>query len=144
MLNLRATFYRSFARFPGAKLNGKKHLQIIYITSRSSLRSVTYTSVLHDIKRVDDTARATDVPGAEKGLSRDTEKAGSFDWQILRRRFRLLSNCGFVAVRRRADGFTSKAASTFSLVGSHLNKLTGYEDIEVLKRRVVEQGMSSP
>ncbi|KAF9489556.1 hypothetical protein BDN71DRAFT_1528114 [Pleurotus eryngii] len=41
--------------------------------------------------------------------------------------------------RRYADQFTSSARTTFSQLGSQLNKVTGYEEIEALKRRVVDQ-----
>ncbi|KAH6912899.1 sensitive to high expression protein 9 [Coprinopsis sp. MPI-PUGE-AT-0042] len=44
-----------------------------------------------------------------------------------------------VAVRTRADGFTAETKTTFSQLGQHLNKVTGYEEIEALKRDVVEQ-----
>lgn len=41
-----------------------------------------------------------------------------------------------------ADDFTAKSKSTFSQLGCRLNQLTGYEEIEVLKRGVAKQGMS--
>ncbi|KAJ7242821.1 Mdm33 family-domain-containing protein [Mycena haematopus] len=44
-----------------------------------------------------------------------------------------------IAVRTRADEFTSNTKSTLSQLGLHLNKMTGYEEIEALKRQVVEQ-----
>ncbi|KAI0947476.1 hypothetical protein AcW1_007696 [Taiwanofungus camphoratus] len=43
-------------------------------------------------------------------------------------------------LRQRVDKHTADIASTFSQLGSELNRVTGYEEIEVLKRRVVEQG----
>lgn len=46
-----------------------------------------------------------------------------------------------VAVRKRAEGFTATTEVLFSQLGSQLNKATGYEDIEVLKKNVVEQGV---
>ncbi|PFH53874.1 hypothetical protein AMATHDRAFT_136021 [Amanita thiersii Skay4041] len=44
-----------------------------------------------------------------------------------------------IRIRDRADDFTARSKSTFSQVGAHLNKVTGYEEIETLKRQVVEQ-----
>ncbi|KAJ7043861.1 Mdm33 family-domain-containing protein [Mycena alexandri] len=44
-----------------------------------------------------------------------------------------------IAVRTRADEFTSTTKTTLSELGLHLNRMTGYEEIEALKRRVVEQ-----
>src|SRR5258707_14632761 len=39
-----------------------------------------------------------------------------------------------------ADDFTAKSKSTFSQLGCWLNQLTGYEEIEALKRGVAKQG----
>jgi sensitive to high expression protein 9, mitochondrial len=47
-----------------------------------------------------------------------------------------------VAIRKRADSFTSRTQSTFSELGSQMNRVTGYEEIEALKRQVVQQGGS--
>jgi sensitive to high expression protein 9, mitochondrial len=47
-----------------------------------------------------------------------------------------------VAVRNRSDDFTSRTQSTFSQLGSQMNKITGYEEIETLKQQVVQQGSS--
>jgi sensitive to high expression protein 9, mitochondrial len=47
-----------------------------------------------------------------------------------------------VAVRNKADDFTSRTQSTFSELGSQMNRVTGYEEIEALKRQVVLQGAS--
>jgi sensitive to high expression protein 9 len=88
--------------------------------------------------------RAPDAPSEDHRSSKDVldlDKKSSFDLEALRIRFRQLSDRSAAAVRRRADDFTAKTASTFSQLGSHLNRVTGYEEIEVLKRRVVEQGV---
>lgn len=44
-------------------------------------------------------------------------------------------------LRHRSDTFTRKVAVTFAQLGSELNRVTGYGEIEILKKRVVEQGM---
>ncbi|KAJ7075833.1 Mdm33 family-domain-containing protein [Mycena belliarum] len=44
-----------------------------------------------------------------------------------------------ITVRSRADEFTATTKSTLSQLGFQLNRMTGYEEIEALKRRVVEQ-----
>ncbi|KAE9394864.1 hypothetical protein BT96DRAFT_862492 [Gymnopus androsaceus JB14] len=41
--------------------------------------------------------------------------------------------------RRKADDFTGVAKTRLSGLGAELNKVTGYEEIEALKRQVVEQ-----
>lgn len=43
-------------------------------------------------------------------------------------------------IRNRADGYTVHAAATFAQLGKELNKVTGYGEIELLKRQVVDQG----
>ena len=45
-----------------------------------------------------------------------------------------------ILLRNRADDFTARSRATFSQLGGQLNKVTGYEEIEALKKGVVEQG----
>ncbi|KAH9933138.1 Mdm33 family-domain-containing protein [Epithele typhae] len=42
-------------------------------------------------------------------------------------------------MRTQGDAFTTRVARTFAKFGKELNRVTGYEEIELLKRRVVEQ-----
>ena len=49
-----------------------------------------------------------------------------------------------INVRKRADGFTAVTQALFSELGGQLNRATGYEDIELLKKKVEAQGTSSP
>lgn len=44
-------------------------------------------------------------------------------------------------LRQRTDQLTQRTSSKFFQLGSQLNRVTGYEQIEALKQRVVEQGM---
>lgn len=46
--------------------------------------------------------------------------------------------------RRRADNFTGATKVRLSGLGAELNKVTGYEEIDALKRQVVEQGTIPP
>ena len=46
-------------------------------------------------------------------------------------------------IRKHADHYTARTATTFAQLGRELNKVTGYGEIELLKRRVVEQGQYS-
>lgn len=59
----------------------------------------------------------------------------------LKERIRQWTDKSAIVVRTRADEFTSSTKSTLSQLGLHLNKMTGYEEIEALKRQVVEQGV---
>ncbi|THH31185.1 hypothetical protein EUX98_g3010 [Antrodiella citrinella] len=45
----------------------------------------------------------------------------------------------FIGIRHRADDYTAQAATTFAQLGSELNKVTGYGEIDLLKKRVVAQ-----
>jgi hypothetical protein len=48
-----------------------------------------------------------------------------------------------IGIRKRADGFTAITQVLFSELGGQLNRATGYEEIELLKRKVEAQGMFS-
>ncbi|KAF7297725.1 NADPH--cytochrome P450 reductase [Mycena kentingensis (nom. inval.)] len=54
-------------------------------------------------------------------------------------RLRKWSEDTAIAARTRADEFSATARTTLSQLGLQLNRITGYEEIEALKRRVVEQ-----
>ncbi|KAJ6512018.1 Mdm33 family-domain-containing protein [Mycena vitilis] len=57
----------------------------------------------------------------------------------LKERMRQWTDKTAIAVRTRADEFTSTTKTTLSHLGFHLNRMTGYDEIDALKRRVVEQ-----
>ena len=46
-----------------------------------------------------------------------------------------------INIRKRADGFTAVTQALFSELGGQLNRATGYEEIETLKKKVEEQGI---
>ena len=48
-----------------------------------------------------------------------------------------------ISVRKRADGFTAVTQALFSELGGQLNRATGYGEIELLKKKVEEQGVFS-
>jgi sensitive to high expression protein 9 len=58
----------------------------------------------------------------------------------VKQRIREWTEQATIALRNRADDFTASTKTTFSHLGSQLNRVTGYEEIEALKRGVVEQG----
>ncbi len=62
------------------------------------------------------------------------------DLQQVKNRLLEWSDQAAITLRTRADDFTETTKSTFSQLGAQLNKVTGYEEIEILKRQVVEQG----
>ncbi|KAF8798844.1 hypothetical protein BYT27DRAFT_7176978 [Phlegmacium glaucopus] len=63
----------------------------------------------------------------------------SYDVEIAKQRIREWTQQAAIVLRNRADDFTATTKATFSQLGSELNRVTGYEEIEALKRDVVEQ-----
>jgi hypothetical protein len=59
----------------------------------------------------------------------------------LKQRLREWSENSLILARRQADDFTLKTSSAISRLGLHLNRVTGYEEIEALKLRVAEHGL---
>ncbi|KAF9026111.1 hypothetical protein BDZ89DRAFT_953195 [Hymenopellis radicata] len=57
----------------------------------------------------------------------------------VRSRLAEISDRALINLRTKADDFTTTTKITFSRLGAELNKVTGYEAIEILKRQVVEQ-----
>ncbi|KZT28873.1 hypothetical protein NEOLEDRAFT_1145623 [Neolentinus lepideus HHB14362 ss-1] len=86
----------------------------------------------------------TDAQSAGASASRTTAEPGtssngSVDIAAAQERLRAWSENSAIAIRKRADEFTASALSTFAQLGGHLNRVTGYDEIEALKGRVVEQ-----
>ena len=65
----------------------------------------------------------------------------TYNIEMAKARFREWTERAAIGLRHRADDFTAKSTATFSQLGAQLNKVTGYEEIEALKRGVVEQGV---
>lgn len=47
-----------------------------------------------------------------------------------------------IAFRQRTDSLVARLATSFTRLGGEINKVTGYDEIEALKRQVVSQGTS--
>ncbi|KAH7910839.1 Mdm33 family-domain-containing protein [Hygrophoropsis aurantiaca] len=62
-----------------------------------------------------------------------------YDLNTVKERLKDWSTVASTVVRRRVDDLTVKTSTTFSQLGSHLNRVTGYEEIEALKNQVVGQ-----
>jgi sensitive to high expression protein 9, mitochondrial len=76
---------------------------------------------------------------SDRPHAHDSNPTYDLDW--VKQRLRELSGQAAITVRNRADGFTANTKTTLSQLGFHLNKVTGYEAIEALKRDVVDQGV---
>lgn len=79
------------------------------------------------------------VPGQTQEQS-SQNSSSSIDLEALQNRLKHWSVLANSSLRQRADHLSKKATTTFSDLGLHLNRVTGYEEIEALKRQVVEQG----
>ncbi|TDL17708.1 hypothetical protein BD410DRAFT_729514 [Rickenella mellea] len=78
-------------------------------------------------------------PSVEKLTGEEQRRAQeSRDLQFVRDRLQSWTTRNAAALRARADVFSSNAAQRFSKLGGKLNQITGYEEIEALKLRVVE------
>ena len=86
-----------------------------------------------------ETHAAGPVPGQTQGPS--SLNSPPPDIEAFRSRLRDWSVLASSSLRRRADQFSKNATTTFSHLGLHLNRVTGYGEIEALKRQVVEQGI---
>jgi len=73
--------------------------------------------------------------------SKSSESPGlsPYNGEMLKQRIREWTEQTAIVLRGKADGFTATTRATFSQMGSELNRVTGYEEIEALKRGVVEQ-----
>jgi len=84
----------------------------------------------------EDSPSSTNPSNSHNPVSLDT-----YDPILLKQRIREWSDQAAITVRTRADDFSATTKTTFSQLGTHLNRVTGYEEIEALKRQVVDQGM---
>jgi sensitive to high expression protein 9 len=57
-------------------------------------------------------------------------------------RIRRWSEINTVVLRRHAVSLVERLAMSFTRVGGEINRVTGYDEIEELKRHVVSQGTS--
>ncbi|KAG5648377.1 hypothetical protein DXG03_004950 [Asterophora parasitica] len=75
----------------------------------------------------------------EKSSSSPVSALSQYDLDLVKQRLREWTDEAAVTFRARADDFTARSKTTFSKLGAELNRVTGYEVIEALKRDVVEQ-----
>ncbi|KAJ7202816.1 sensitive to high expression protein 9 [Mycena pura] len=89
------------------------------------------TAEAHSSSELASSSSSTTSPGSIPSSSRSSSE--------LKDRLRGWAEDTAISVRGRADEFTSTTKTALSQLGFHLNRITGYEEIEALKRRVVEQ-----
>lgn len=80
---------------------------------------------------------------AQQSHTPPAQQSNVIDVEEVKERLRSLTESTAAAVRDKADRYTAAAATIFAQLGRELNKVTGYGEIESLKRQVAEQGVSS-
>lgn len=86
----------------------------------------------------EDVSREAPLPPLPEPAS--SSKTSSSTEDILaevKTRLRELAETAAITIRTRADDFTARSKTTFSQLGAELNRVTGYEEIDALKREVV-------
>ena len=76
------------------------------------------------------------IPSSSSNL-KSSESSGVEDVQSIIRRW---SERQFIGLRHRTDSLVARLATSFTRLGGEINRVTGYDEIETLKRRVVSQG----
>jgi len=69
------------------------------------------------------------------------KELSQYDLDMVKRCIRDRMSRTTVILRQRADGLTAETKTKILKLGAELNKVSGYEEIEALKKEVVEQGM---
>lgn len=117
------------------------------VDSQAQSRQETHANVSEGVKHPSGV-----VPAGSKVQSdsprRLNSKISAYDLDTIKQRIGdwiALATAGFKqqtnGLRQRTDEFTQKTSTRFFQLGSQLNRVTGYEEIDSLKQRVVEQGV---
>ncbi|KAF9644535.1 hypothetical protein BDM02DRAFT_3102769 [Thelephora ganbajun] len=122
----------------------------MYRSSRSVTRTVSSSRLFHSSplclntvqpqqappKPVEPSERKdSDQPDGQPPLPERLREAAS----LLRGYITRATGDTAINIRKRADGFTAVTQTLFSELGGQLNHATGYEEIELLKKKVGEQ-----
>jgi len=127
----------------------------MYRSSRSVTRTVSSSRLFHSsplclntVQPKPPPAKPAEPSGRKDGARPDGRHVLSERLQeatsLLRGYITKAAGDTAINVRKRADGFTAITQVLFSELGGQLNRATGYEDIELLKKKVEAQGTSSP
>ena len=92
------------------------------------------------------------LPTHQHGLSNDPLKQGDgtiksrqtdqHGFDAIKHQLRAWTTRNAIAIRQRMDVFSTNARIAFAQLGGRLNEVTGYHEIEQLKKLVVENGTS--
>ena len=127
----------------------------MYRSSRSVTRTVSSNRLFHSSPRCLNTSQPHSTPSKPDKPSKERDNARANGEPVLSERVREATSLlrGYITkaggdtainIRKRADGFTAVTQTLFSELGGQLNRATGYEEIELLKKKVEAQGTTSP
>lgn len=119
-----------------------------------------YSTRISATANTETTSRDKHIPPTSENVStvetdvtrrtpRQSRAHGSFttltpvDVEAVRNRLKEWGVLASSSLQQRVDHFSKKASTTFSHLGLYLNRVTGYEEIEALKKQVVAQGKYS-
>ena len=125
----------------------------MYRSSRSVTRTVFPSRLFHSSPLCLNTAQSRPTPKPVEPSERSDSAPPDGD-PVLSERLREATSLlrGYITratgdtaigIRKRADGFTAVTQALFSELGGQLNRATGYGEIELLKKKVEEQGVFS-
>ena len=83
-----------------------------------------------------DSEHSPSTPSSSSSL-KSREPTGVEDVQSIIRGW---SERQFIGLRQRTDSLVARLATSFTRLGGEINRVTGYDEIESLKRQVVSQG----
>jgi hypothetical protein len=123
----------------------------MYRSSRSVTRTFSSSRLFHSSPLCLNTAQHQPTPAKPAGPSESKDSARPDGQPVLSEKLQEAASLfrGYITkatgdtavnIRKRADGFTAVTQVLFSELGGQLNRATGYEDIELLKKKVGEQG----
>ena len=122
----------------------------MYRSSRSVARTVSPSRLFHSSSIFNTVKPNSTPPKPEESLERrdsvrpDGEPVLSGGLReatsLLRGYITKATGDAAINIRKRADGFTAVTQVLFSELGGQLNRATGYEEIELLKKKVEAQG----
>lgn len=126
----------------------------MYRSFRSVTRTVSSSRPFHSSSRCFNAVKPNSTPSEPEKPEENKDSVRPDREPVLSERLREATSLlrGYLAkttgdaaidIRKRADGFTAITQVLFSELGGHLNRATGYEEIELLKKKVEAQGMSS-
>ncbi|KAG1749312.1 hypothetical protein EDB19DRAFT_183574 [Suillus lakei] len=116
--------------------------------SQAQTHQETHVNVPEGVKKSPGAASAGPKDHPADTPRRLNSKVSVYDLDTIKQRFGdwvVLATAGFKqqtdGLRQRTDELTRRTSTKLFQLGSQLNRVTGYEQIEALKQRVVEQGV---